>query len=59
MFPTADSATRITVARERLLQIQISVALALRVLDHEDVFGATLALDGVDDILAALVRLVV
>jgi hypothetical protein len=46
-------------ARGALNQIQTAVTLALRVLDSDEIYGTTLVLDGVDDILAALVRLVV
>lgn len=56
--PLTD-AGRIAAARGALHQIQTAVTLALRVLDSEEAFGTALVLEGVDDILAALVRLVV
>jgi hypothetical protein len=59
-FPVPSSdGERILNARDALLKIQLAVVLALKVLDSEEVFGTSLVLDGVDDILAALVNLVV
>ena len=60
LFPTPETDdARIATARGALKQIQAAVNLSLRVLDSEEVFGAALVLAGVDDIIAALVRLVV
>jgi hypothetical protein len=58
-FPARDPSRRLVAARDKLLQLQIGISLALATLDQSSVFGEGVALDGVDDILAALVALVV